>query len=202
MGPTGPWLNRHDIPPSTLLRDNIIILRAARGHRSTGVEEKGETLKEGERAEKAGVCHARWPTMSRELGPFVCQTIGAAAKTTRNNRPLFRIGRGYREEKGKGRRRRRRRQVFRGWWRWLQREREREGEEVCLWPLEISLIDWPRGESTKLSRAFEMDDWMFDYETIVKPREILCRNYSRSSGNLDSSIYEYPWSIVVSIGFF
>lgn len=125
MGPTGPWLNRHDVPPSTLLRDNIIILRAARGHRSTGVEEKGETLKEGERAEKAGVCHARWPTMSRELGPFVCQTIGAAAKTTRNNRPLFRIGRGYREEKGKGRRRRRRRQVFRGWWRWLQRERER-----------------------------------------------------------------------------
>lgn len=42
MGPTGPWLNRHDVPPSTLLRDNIIILRAARGHRSTGVEEKGE----------------------------------------------------------------------------------------------------------------------------------------------------------------
>lgn len=64
--------------------------------------------------------------MSRELGPFVCQTIGAAAKTTRNNRPLFRIGRGYREEKGKERRRRRRRQVFRGWWSDSEKERKRE----------------------------------------------------------------------------
>ena len=101
-----------------------------KGGREKERKKKRERERERERVEKAGVCHARWPTMSRELGPFVCQTIGAAAKTTRNNRPLFRIGRGYREEKGKGRRRRRRRQVFRGWW--SDSEKKKERKEACL----------------------------------------------------------------------
>lgn len=83
-------------------------------------------------------------TMSRELAPFVCQTIGAAAKTTRNNRPLFqRTGEDIAKKRAEGRRRRRRRRrearVFRGW-RSVGRERER-GRRACLWPLEISLID-------------------------------------------------------------
>lgn len=66
-----------------------------------------EVEREGVVGRKAGVCHGRWATMSRELGPFVCQTIGAAAKTRRNNRLLFRAGRGYREEKREESRRRR-----------------------------------------------------------------------------------------------
>lgn len=32
----------------------------------------------------------------------------------------------------------------------IRRKRERERKEACLWSLEISLIDWPQGESTKL----------------------------------------------------
>lgn len=194
-------------------------MRAARGHRSTGGEEKRDVRKtlnkrierERERESKKQACAMldgqQWAANSARL--FAKQSA-PRRKQRETIGHCFESGEAIAKKRGKnvdvgveGK--------YLGGGGAIRRKRERERKEACLWSLEISLIDWPQGESTKLLKiAMHLkcgqhlihdklmvtggeiygDDWtyLFDYETIVKPREILYRNYSRLLG-FDVSFY-------------